>query len=143
MRKLMFALVLAVSVQSFVAAQNRGGYGQPVSVTGTLGLQHGHITVSGDGTAYYVPVLERYIGFIEGLKDGVRISLEGYVLGNGDYAQIRPVKVTIDGKDYDFSPRVPPMPYHNNRRHGNGGRGYGDGYGGHGWGGQSRNGGRW
>jgi hypothetical protein len=138
MRKLMFALALAVSAQGFVAAQNGGGYGQPVSVTGTLGLQHGHITVSGEGTAYYVPVLEQYIGFIEGLKDGARISLEGYVWGNGGYARIRPVKVTIDGKDYDFSPRVPPMPYHNDRRRGYGGRGYGDGYGG-----QSRNGGRW
>jgi hypothetical protein len=135
MRKLMFVLALAVSVQGFVSAQDWRGFGQPVTVTGTFGLQHGRITVSSDGAVYYVPVLERYIGFIEGLKEGAEASLEGYVLGTGSYVHIRPVKVTIDGKNYDFSPMVSPEMGYGGR-----GRGYGghsrDSYGHHGRGGR-------
>jgi hypothetical protein len=114
MRKLVFILAIAVLVQSFVSAQGWRGYGQPVmptaatavTVTGTLGLQHGRITIQSDDTAYYVPILERYIGFIEGLKDGARVSVEGYVQENGVYPWIRPVKVTVNGKVHDFSPLV-------------------------------------
>jgi hypothetical protein len=105
MRKLMIALALVVSVQGFVSAQGWRGSGQPVTVTGMLGLQHGRITILSDETTYYVPSLERYIGFIEGLKEGAQVSLEGYVSGNGDYARIQLLKMTLGGKDYDFSPR--------------------------------------
>jgi hypothetical protein len=104
MRKWLFALALVVSIHGFVSAQGWRSYGQSVAVTGTLGLQSGRITVLSDGRAYFVPSLERYIGFIEGLKEGATVSLEGYVSGNGGYAHLRLVKMTINGKDYDFSP---------------------------------------
>jgi hypothetical protein len=44
-------------------------------------------------------MLNRYIGFITGLREGASVSVEGYEFRN----MIQPVKVTIDGKSYDFN----------------------------------------
>jgi hypothetical protein len=97
----MFVLLIALFAIGTVPAQNwRNPWGaaQSRTVNGTLQLQNGLIAVQ-DGTAiYFVPMLERYIGFIEGLKEGSRISIEGYVSGN----YIEPLKITINGKSYDF-----------------------------------------
>jgi hypothetical protein len=55
-----------------------------------------------ENSFYYVPVLTKYIGFIEGLKEGVRVSVLGYVSGN----VLQASQVTLNGKSYDFqSPR--------------------------------------
>jgi len=67
--------------------------------------------------------LNRYIGFINDLREGTRVSVEGRVFGN----TILPAKVTIGGRSYNFlsnnlslGPGVPGF----DRRQGNGqGRG--------------------
>ena len=77
------------------------------------------------GDVYLVPMLNRYIGFISGLKEGAKVTVEG----RGSRNMIQPVKVNIDGKDYDFNI---PMPHgqsiknqnfdnrRDNSKHGNG-----------------------
>jgi hypothetical protein len=72
----------------------------PATVSGTLQLRNGMIALETADTVYYVPLLERFVGFIEGLKEGATVELEGYTLGNSDFFQ--PVKVTLNGKTYDF-----------------------------------------
>jgi hypothetical protein len=122
MKKFMLVLIIAVSAIGAVSAQNWGGrrnYSQPVTVNGTLQLQDGFIAVVNGNTVYYVPSLERYIGFIDGLKEGAQVNLEGYVVGNGNVVQ--PSKLTLNGKSYDLLAAAPQGGPNN-------GYGWGNGY---------------
>ena len=101
MKKIMLAMVIALAAVGIVSAQGFGwGNGQTVSVQGTLGLQNGVIALTSGDTVYYVPHLSRYVGFIDGLKEGAQMKVDGYQMGRG---YIMPVKITVNGKDYDFS----------------------------------------
>ena len=113
MKKILFMTVITCLVTGAVCAQGWGSASQPVNVTGTLQLQNGQIALASGDAVYFVPALVRYIGFIEGLKEGARVSIEGYAWGNS----LQPLKVNIDGKTYDFSAN-------NNLSQGWGGYGY-------------------
>ena len=69
-----------------------------VTVEGTLKLERGFVAVESGDSVYYVPMLNRYIGFINDLREGTRISVEGRESRN----VIQPTKVTIGGRSYDF-----------------------------------------
>jgi len=127
MKKLMFLTVVACLATGTIFAQGWGGVSQRITVTGTLQLQSGQIALAGGNTVYFVPTLGRYIGFIDGLKEGAGVSIEGYASGN----YLEPSKVTINGKSYDFSS--------NNPDQGWGGYGY-CGYGAYNSGGYGRGG---
>jgi hypothetical protein len=81
-----------------------------VTVEGALRLEKGLVAVASGDSVYYVPVLTRYIGFIDGLKEEAKVSIEGYQFK--DF--IRPVKVTINEKVYDFG-KVAGFPEYRNR----------------------------
>jgi hypothetical protein len=123
MKKIIIFLIIAVLIAGAVSAQpirdqrnpvpkenleqlsdtaqsgsRRARETRSVSVEGVLKLEKGFVAVESDGTVYYIPMLNRYIGFITGLREGERVSVEGYEFRN----LIRPVKVTIAGKSYDF-----------------------------------------
>ena len=91
-------------------AQKRQPQGNSVSVEGTLKLEKGFVAVESGESVYIVPMLNRYIGFIGGLKEGEKVSVEG----RGYRNMIQPQKVTIGEKSYDFaaplfaSPVAPP-----------------------------------
>ena len=97
----MFIAVLLVGTASAQNRYNRQFESKSVTVDGTLKLERGLVAVASGDSVYFVPMLERYIGFIDGLKEGTNVSVEGYEFRN----IIRPVKVTIDGKSYDFLAR--------------------------------------
>ncbi|MDR0444494.1 MAG: hypothetical protein LBH44_13935 [Treponema sp.] len=102
MKRLCFFLIFTVLLTAMVSAQNRNDRRRdikPVTIEGALQLERGAVAVASGETIYYVPLLTRYIGFIEGLKEGAKVSVEGYTFRN----LLHPVKVTIDGKSYDFS----------------------------------------
>jgi hypothetical protein len=69
-----------------------------VTIEGVLKLEKGVVAVTSGDSVYLVPRLNRYIGFIDGLKEGTKVSVEGSQIKD----VIRPVKVTINGKSYDF-----------------------------------------
>ena len=101
-----------------------------IKVDGVLKLEKGFVAVESADNVYIVPILNRYIGFITDLREGAKVSVEGYEFRNA----IRPVKVTIEGKSYDFmswdrqapdagkrefrpnNDRFAPTPYENNRK---------------------------
>jgi len=102
MKKIGFFLLIAVLVVGTVSAQNRNDLrrdNSTVTIDGTLQLQRGNIVLASGDSVYYVPSLTRYVGFIEGLKEGASVSVEGYEYRSVLY----PVKVTIAGKSYDFA----------------------------------------
>jgi hypothetical protein len=77
---------------------------ETVTVSGTLGLVNGRIALQKDGETYMVRGLERLIGFVDGLKEGAAVTLEGFVrTGPADsklhYLLVN--KLTINGKEYD------------------------------------------
>jgi hypothetical protein len=120
MKKMVLAAVIALVVAGITFAQGwgnpRGGYAEAVTVNGTLQLRDGVIIVESGNQAYYVPGLERYIGFIEGLKEGETVVLEGYIGRNSNH--IEPTKMTVNGKSYDFTANAPGWTPNNGRGRG-------------------------
>jgi len=124
MKKILFCLVIAILIAGTIFAQpikeqrnppapkanseqlretpqpksNRVREDNSITVEGALKLEKGFVAVENKDTVYIVPMLNRYIGFINGLKEGANVSIEGYKFNN----MIRPSKVTIEGKSYDF-----------------------------------------
>jgi len=125
MKKIIIFLIIAILIAGTVSAQpikdqrnsapkvnpeqlndanpksrnNRVRESKSVSIEGVLKLEKGFVAVESADTVYYVPMLNRYIGFITGLREGEKVSVEGYEFRN----MIRPTKVTINGKSYDFT----------------------------------------
>jgi hypothetical protein len=75
------------------------------TIRGTLGLSNGRISVESGNITYYVRGLERHVGFIDGLKEGAQVSLEGYATAPKIEGQrdrlFYPVKLTLNGKNYE------------------------------------------
>jgi len=101
MKKIVMILAIAFLAIGALSAQGWGGRGIPeqVKIEGTLQLQNGEFAVASGNNIYYVPMIARYVGFIDNLKEGANVSFEGYVAGNF----LRPVKMTISGKTYDLA----------------------------------------
>jgi hypothetical protein len=76
---------------------------ETVSVTGTLQLQNGFIVLVSGENVYNVPMLMRLSGFVDGIKEGKQVTVEGY----GNRNMLHPTKLTVDGKTYDFPVRGP------------------------------------
>jgi hypothetical protein len=101
MKKLVLVMMTVLSVAGVLSAQNLPWDDVPSqSIQGTLGLQNGVIVLLSGNTVYHVPHLSRYVGFIDGLKEGAQVKIDGYTMGNG---YIIPSKITVEGRDYDIS----------------------------------------
>jgi hypothetical protein len=79
---------------------------EKVTVSGKLSIARGMIALESGNSVYYVPELLRFAGFIDGLKEGASVTLEGYEVpvrfteedaGKG----FRVTKMTLNGKEYD------------------------------------------
>jgi len=79
---------------------------EPVTVAGKLALVNGYIAVQSQDAVYYVMGIQRLIGFVDGLKEGAQVSLEGYVrnVGKENAKVITASKLTIAGRSYDLAP---------------------------------------
>jgi hypothetical protein len=102
MKKFCLLILAFVCLAGIVSGQSRNfRHAEPrvEKFQGTLQLKNGIIALQSEGNVYYVPILNRYMGFIEGLKDGAAVSIDGYKIRNA----IRPVNVIINDKTYDFA----------------------------------------
>jgi hypothetical protein len=78
-----------------------------VTVSGNLALVNGRIGLTSGGSTYYVTGIGRLIGFVEGLKEGAPVTLEGYEFplpAAPEYRLLRVLKLSINGKDYETAP---------------------------------------
>ena len=97
------------------------------SVSGNLTIAQGMIAVTSDGITYLTGGLNRFTGFIDGLKEGAVVTLEGFAMPNphNDNIQfLRVQKMTLNGKEYDLAmpfpnsgPRQNISPYQNTNPH--------------------------
>jgi hypothetical protein len=105
--------------------QPPGPQGQPTQATATikggLSFVNGQIAVKSAGVTYYVRGLQRLFGFVDGLKEGAEVTLEGYVSDipvAPEYKRFLVTKLTFNGKEYALSQRqeergfsrMPPAP---------------------------------
>jgi hypothetical protein len=105
MKKIALPLLLTAIAGGIAHAQTAPATS---TVNGALGLSGGRIILKSGDTTYYTRGLERFVGFIDGLKDGAQAAIEGYVsppsLEGATERLLFPVKLTIDGKDYEVGP---------------------------------------
>jgi hypothetical protein len=95
---------------------------ETTTLRGNLSVQNGQIALQDGGTVYYVRGLDHLIGFVEGLREGAAVILEGYSFepppagfrrtgdtagpGAGSAATAAgklfvAQKLTLNGKEYD------------------------------------------
>jgi len=78
-----------------------------VTVSGSLTIAQGMIAVVSGDTTWLVRGLSRYVGFIDGLKEGAQITLEGYAMPAGSREKniklLQAQKMTLNGKDYELA----------------------------------------
>jgi hypothetical protein len=103
---------------------------ETVTVSGVLAVSSGMPAVKSGDINYLVGRLLRLSGFIDGLKEGSQVTIEGRSFstpGDGNVKILIPSKLTLSGKTYDFAPlgrnfaqRLPQAPKqfgHNQQRH--------------------------
>jgi hypothetical protein len=83
------------------------------TITGKLELINGNIAVKNGDIVYYTIGLDRLIGFVDGLKEGAQVSLEGWSIAasrDPEYRRFLVSKLTFNGKEYDdLLPEFGPM----------------------------------
>jgi hypothetical protein len=118
MKKIVLLFLLAAVFCGGVFAQAAA---PTTTIRGTLGLSAGRISVVSGNITYYVRGLARFVGFIDGLKEGAQVALEGYasapaVEGQRDRA-FYPVTLTLNGKNYEVgSPAAAKTPGRDGRK---------------------------
>jgi hypothetical protein len=84
---------------------------EKLSLSGTLGLSRGIIVLQSGEETWYTPELQRYTGFIDALKEGAAVTLEGWGRKipqvDGNVGFLRVSKLTLNGKDYEIGPAEP------------------------------------
>jgi hypothetical protein len=116
MRRIMIVVFIALMAAGAVFAQTPP---EKITISGNLGISQGFISLESGGQLYYVMGLQRFTGFIDGLKAGAPVTLEGYVIPPRNYgwnlppAQtgiqgtpyfFRALTLNLGGKNYDLSP---------------------------------------
>lgn len=78
---------------------------EKITLEGTLELVNARVAIKKDAKTYYVAIPSRLFGFVDGLKEGVSVKIEGYsheVYGVKDSYTVRPEKLTVAGKTIDL-----------------------------------------
>jgi hypothetical protein len=116
-RCLLFIIVLFLSAAAAFAQNEPRNQGQvppetdsgsgrsrsAVSIQGVLSFVNGRIAVKSGETTYYVWGLDRLFGFVDGLKEGSSVTLEGYaseIPGAPEYGRFLAEKLSFDGREY-------------------------------------------
>ncbi|MDR1286593.1 MAG: hypothetical protein LBK08_03205 [Treponema sp.] len=118
MKRIIAIVLFAAGTAGMIFAQsagdapaNRPGAGrrlpEKTTVSGTLGLREGMIILESGDSFYYVPGLSRFAGFIDGLKEGAAVSIEGRVFRSPSGSLVlRTEKLGIAGRSYDLAPAI-------------------------------------
>ena len=116
MKRIVLCVLFAAAVSGVLLAQEPGQPGsfprnqtpEKITLSGSLGLSRGRIVLESGGNTYYIAGLDRLTGFVEGLKEGASVSLEGWAFplprSEAEQEQIfRATKLSLNGKDYELA----------------------------------------
>ncbi len=115
-----FLLVGAASAQPRMGLGNVPAYGQgygfqapaltvaleKISLEGTLELVDTRVAIKKDSKTYFVMIPNRLYGFVDGLKEGANVKIEGYsheIPGLKDTYAVRVNTLTLDGRTIDLA----------------------------------------
>jgi hypothetical protein len=117
MKRIMFLTLCVLTVVGVAFAQTGNkpgpdagkGFTPPAqeTISGNLGISGGMISLESGGSLYYVTGLNRFIGFIDGLKEGAAVSLTGYAFDAPRLSGakvFRAVEMRLNDKSYELAP---------------------------------------
>ena len=79
---------------------------ETLTVSGGLTVVHGSPALRSGETAYIIHGIHRLVGFIDGLKEGAQVTIEGRALTSRQDSNVkflRPSTLTLDGRTYDMT----------------------------------------
>ncbi|HWR12106.1 MAG TPA: hypothetical protein VN445_09795 [Rectinemataceae bacterium] len=79
---------------------------EKITLEGTLELVDSRVAIKKDNKTYFVMIPNRLYGFIDGLKEGASVKIEGYsheIVGEKDSFAVRVNTLTINGRVIDLS----------------------------------------
>ena len=79
---------------------------ETVTISGTMVVANGMPALKSGDDTYLVGGVSRLIGFIDGLKEGAQVIVEGTIIavpGRNSLKYLRGAKLTLGGKSYDLS----------------------------------------
>ena len=138
MKKVIVVLIAALALTGIAVAQSAPCAADSqaldakkiVKLSGKLEVINGMIGIKDSGTSYVVPRLSELVGFVKELQEGASVKLEGYAVpiparasAQASFSILMVTKLTIAGKDYDFSPLFKDGMRGGMRGEGRGGRG--------------------
>ena len=119
-RKILFFLVI-VGLAAMVSAQegsrrertptesstSRSRAPETVTISGTMVAANGMPALKSGEETYLIGGVSRLVGFVDGLKEGAQVTIEGTVMpvpGRNSLKYLRGSKLTLGGKSYDLLP---------------------------------------
>jgi hypothetical protein len=113
MKRIVLCVLFAIAAAGILWAQHSGRPDssrrdrepEKTTISGSLALSRGRIALESGGNTYYITGIGGLIGFIDGLKEGASVSLEGWAfpLPRSETEQIfRAAKLSFNGKDYEL-----------------------------------------
>ena len=117
-RKILFVL-LVIGIAAIASAQGQGQGQEPgrnqrslppaeaVTVSGSLIVANGMPAIKSGDVTYFVSGISRLAGFVDGLKEGALVTIEGMALTNpkdNTFKFLRSSKLTLNGKTYELAP---------------------------------------
>ena len=112
-RKLFFLILLVFGLAVMVSAQDRERRErdsrrtapETVTVTGSMVVANGMPALRSGSDTYLIGGISRLVGFIDGLREGAQVTIEGTVMTaprNSELKYLRPSKLTLGGRTYDL-----------------------------------------
>lgn len=86
----------------------RPPHGETVSLTGSLVVANGMPALQSGDATYLLGGISRLVGFVDGLKEGAQVTIEGTAMtirGDSKLKILKTSKMTLNGKSYDLAVR--------------------------------------
>lgn len=105
MKKIAIIAVMGLVLAGMLNAQDIRTQVETTTISGKLVLENGLIAVQNGEKTYFAFGFHHLIGFIDGLKEGADVTLEGYhmpVTADSENQYFMSTKLTVNGKSYDL-----------------------------------------
>ena len=116
MKKSIFFVMLGLALASFVSAQAQGPgrnqrmapVAESVTVSGDMVLAYGRPAIISGDTTYIVFGINRLAGFIDGLREGAYVSIDGRAVASQRDENImflRPTTLALGERTFELAPQ--------------------------------------
>ncbi|MDR2607520.1 MAG: hypothetical protein LBC57_03940 [Treponema sp.] len=128
MKKIILTAIMIAALGAAAFARDKAPAMEQKTLSGTLVVEYGQIALKAEDGLYYVRGLGQLAGFVDGLKEGAAVTLQGTVWAperkhrntrpetegqkaeiaprtgdsQGSFRVIRAEKLSLNGKDYDL-----------------------------------------